>query len=127
MEQRGMYQMFGLHFFLVIFPTTQLKQKIMYEKLLQMDGLGFYIKQWEPNFDPHKHEMEKIKAWVHNPPSQYRDDEVLIFIGNELDTYIRVDKSLLHGEMKTQVIIYVEINPESTCLDELEIITKEGK
>lgn len=121
---------YASNFWLVTFcPSPHFKQSIMFETLLQMDIVGFYIKEWEPNFNPHRHEIDIMKAWVnlHNFPSKYQNEEVLRLIGNQLGTFIGLDKALLHGEMKAQVRIYVEISLSSECLEELEIITKEGK
>lgn len=45
-------------------PKEWKKKEILKNGPYMMEGSGFFIKDWEPNFNPLKQEVENIPQWL---------------------------------------------------------------
>ncbi|XP_059071429.1 uncharacterized protein LOC131866352 [Cryptomeria japonica] len=83
-------------FFLIIVGSEGEKNKLMNNGPFMMMGIGFYIKDWTPNFDPRQATIEEIPVWIrlYNLPHEYWKEEVFKVIGDELGRFIKSDEAI---------------------------------
>ncbi|XP_057858307.2 uncharacterized protein LOC131067358 [Cryptomeria japonica] len=83
-------------FFLIIVGSEEEKNKPMNNGPFMMMGIGFYIKDWIPNFDPQQATIEEILLWIrlYNLSHEYWKEEVLKVIGDKLGKFIKSDEAI---------------------------------
>lgn len=82
-------------FYLVICPCSKDKEWILNCVNFLWEVKGF-TKDWKPNFDPKKEEIDSILLWVrlYNLPHEYQDLETLKMIGDKLGVFLKADEAL---------------------------------
>ncbi|GLJ25554.1 hypothetical protein SUGI_0489350 [Cryptomeria japonica] len=83
-------KMFENGFYLVIFPTTLDRDWILENGPFFVEGKGFIIISWKPNFNTHEELINIVLIWLKLPglPQEYTDLETLRRIGNNLDEFV---------------------------------------
>ncbi|GLJ43435.1 hypothetical protein SUGI_0902840 [Cryptomeria japonica] len=76
-----------------------------------MDDFDFYVKDWEPSFNPINHTMEKVLKWIklHNLPSKFWSANALRAISKELGSLVKVDNKIIAGHNRSFIRICVEL------------------
>ncbi|GLJ52485.1 hypothetical protein SUGI_1116660 [Cryptomeria japonica] len=81
-------------FFLIIAGLAKEKIALMDSRLYLMLGVGFFIRDWTPNFDPRQATIEEIPIWLrlYNLPHEYWKEEVFKSIGEKIGRFIKLDE-----------------------------------
>ncbi|GLJ27633.1 hypothetical protein SUGI_0542230 [Cryptomeria japonica] len=102
---------------LVECKLKKLKNTLMKNRLLMMDGLLFYgANDLEPNFNHLMHVIKKIPMWfkLFNFPLEYQNKQFLKVIRDELGYFIRMDDNMENGEYGICARICVEVDPNDS-------------
>lgn len=78
-----------------------------------MMGVGFYIKDWIPNFYPRQAIIEEIHVWIrlYNLPHEYWKEEVFKSISDKLGRFIKSDEAIDKLNSCMYARIYVMLKP----------------
>lgn len=115
-------------FFLVECPSNWEKWKTMNYGPYMMDGTGIFMKNWLPNFDLRKHEVEVVPTWVslYNLPTKYWREEIQNDIGSKLGSFVKMDERLEDKRFGTYARICVKIFPFPPLPNEVELLLDFG-
>ncbi|GLJ48703.1 hypothetical protein SUGI_1027170 [Cryptomeria japonica] len=93
-----------------------------------MKEVGFFLKDWEPNFNPIEKKVGNMSIWVYLKilPSEHWNEEFFRGNGNEIGTFVKVDKYLGMGDNNISTRVCVLIDLDDGWLKELEFITTHG-
>ncbi|GLJ49172.1 hypothetical protein SUGI_1037580 [Cryptomeria japonica] len=80
-------------FFLIIAGSAEEKTALMESGPFFMSGVGFYIRDWTPNFDPRQDTIEEIPVWIrlYNLPHEYWKEEIFKSVGEKIGRFIKSD------------------------------------
>lgn len=83
-------------FYLVISSNEHDKEWILNSGPFLIRRKGFFIKDWRPNFDPKKEEIDLVPLWIHlyNLPHEYWNIETLKLIGDKLGGFLKADEAV---------------------------------
>ncbi|GLJ13735.1 hypothetical protein SUGI_0219200 [Cryptomeria japonica] len=117
-----MLKMLSNGFMLVECPSRRTKKKTINVCSYMMGGYGFYLKNWEVNFNPLKEEIYVVLVWIklYNFPIEYWVEETLKLIGDKLGTFERWVNQL-NGEIIACMQECVKLEPLPPFLEEIEI------
>ncbi|XP_059066375.1 uncharacterized protein LOC131857693 [Cryptomeria japonica] len=115
-------------FFLIIAGSEVEKTRIMYNGSFMMKGVGFYIKDWIPNFDPRQASIEEIPVWIrlYNLPHEYWKEEVFKIIGDKLRRFIKSDEAIDKLDSCMYARICIIWKPHPLLPKAIEIRSPEG-
>ncbi|XP_059070808.1 uncharacterized protein LOC131860412 [Cryptomeria japonica] len=72
------------------------KTTLMESRPVLMLGVGFYIRDWTPNFDPRQASIEEIPVWIrlYNLPHEYWKEEIFKSVGEKIGRFIKSDEAV---------------------------------
>ncbi|GLJ32587.1 hypothetical protein SUGI_0655700 [Cryptomeria japonica] len=93
-----------------------------------MDGKGFNIIKWKPNFNPEEEIISRVPIWLKltGLPQEYKDIETLRRIGESLGVFKKVEEFIDSSNFSMISRICIEWNPVHNLPDTLEIKTGSG-
>ncbi|GLJ20083.1 hypothetical protein SUGI_0364500 [Cryptomeria japonica] len=83
-------------FFLIIAGSVEEKTALMESGSFLMSGVGFYIRDWTPNFDPRQANLEEIPMWIrlYNLPHEYWKEEIFKSVGEKIGRFIKSNEAV---------------------------------
>ncbi|GLJ06455.1 hypothetical protein SUGI_0039610 [Cryptomeria japonica] len=111
------------NFFLVICPSSHDRNWILDNDSFFMDGKGFNILKWKPNFNPKTKNNNWVPIWLKFPglPHEYKDIETLRRIGESLGIFRKVEEFIYSVNFSMLSQICIDWNLIHNILDTLEI------
>ena len=81
-------------FFMLVYPTLDDKKAILSGGPYMLDGIGFHVCDWWPNFNLETEKVKEVSIWVNlkNLLWEYKDEETLQMIGNSLGVFIKLEE-----------------------------------
>ncbi|XP_059076516.1 uncharacterized protein LOC131875840 [Cryptomeria japonica] len=115
-------------FFLIIASSAEEKTALMDSGLFLMSGVGFYIRDWTPNFIPRQATIEEIPMWIrlYNLPHEYWKEKVFKSIGEKIGRFIKSDEAVDKLSSCMYARIYVMWKLHLGLLKVVEIRSPEG-
>ncbi|XP_059074952.1 uncharacterized protein LOC131049015 [Cryptomeria japonica] len=76
--------------------TVEEKTALMESGSFLMSGVGFYIRDWTPNFDPRQANLEEIPMWIrlYNLPHEYWKEEIFKSVGEKIGRFIKSNEAV---------------------------------
>ena len=73
-------------FFLITMASKVDKTRVMFNDPFLMDGMGFFIKDWVPNFNPKQEKVKEVSIWIwlYNLVHEYWNKDIFKMIGDRL-------------------------------------------
>lgn len=123
-----MIKTFTNGFFLIIMDSKEEKTRIMFNGPFLIDGVGFFIKDWVPNFKPKQAKVEEVPIWIrfYNLLHEYWNKNIFKMIGDKLGNFIKEDDAIEQKHLNQYARICIMWKPHTLLPHAIEIRTAEG-
>lgn len=93
-----------------------------------MEGKGFTILNWKPNFNPHEVSVNTVLIWLKfiGLPQEYKDLETLRQIGNKLGKFVMTEEAVDSFDFSMFSRLCINWQPIHKLLDTIKIKTGLG-